>query len=54
MSIFFTMDVGNDSMRGHRVRRDARPGLVRADLLMPNSIAQSARSRPGDAISGTI
>jgi len=32
--------LGNDSMRGHRVRATARPGLVRADLFMPNSIAQ--------------
>ncbi len=32
--------LGNDSMRGHRVRATARPGLVRADLFMPNTIAQ--------------
>jgi len=32
--------LGNESMRGHRIRVTARPGMVRADLFMPNSIAQ--------------
>jgi len=54
MSIFFTMGRGNTRC-GHRVRATAQPGLVRADLLIAEfDPPSSARSRAGDAISGTI